>query len=140
MTRYLLGMLLPLSFAPLASFAQTAGGWESGSLAVAAPLSGQAPAKAELIPYDFRVYPVPARSSLNVEFLAPESGRLVMQWMDLMGRALTPVREIEVQEAGLHTQQIEFQQLSSGAYLLRLVYQSDGDGRPLVLHRRVVLE
>lgn len=140
MTRYLFALLLSLSFAPHVSFAQTAGGWESGASVGAAPLSGQASANGELIPYDVRVYPVPARSSLNVEFLAPESGRLVMQWMDLMGRALTPVREIEVQEAGLHTQLIEFQQLSSGAYLLRLVYQSAAGGRPLIVHRRVVLE
>ena len=135
--RFLVLLLTALTFVPLIGQAQTSDGWSNGTLAL---LAGQAQTNTELIPYDVRIYPVPVRSTLHVEFQAPEAGQVQVSCIDLMGRTLDSGVVVEVSAAGRLTHELAFTSLETGSYVLRLVYQPHSGTRPLVLHRRIAVE
>jgi hypothetical protein len=135
--RFLVLLLVALVFAPLIGQAQTSDGWSNGTSAL---LTGQAQTNTELIPYDVRIYPVPARSTLHIEFQAPEAGQVQVSCIDLIGRKLESGAIVEVSAAGRLTHELAFTSLVAGSYVLRLVYQPLSGTRPLVLHRRIAVE
>ncbi len=128
----LLLLFVVLTWTPLSGLSQTTLG--------AAPLAGPSPIRTDLVPYDLQVYPVPTRSTLHVEFQAPEAGQLNVSCVDLLGRSLLSDALLEATSAGRLVHDLQLESLEAGTYVLRLIYQPLATGRPLVLYRRFVVE
>lgn len=65
------------------------------------------------------VYPNPALSGTNVEFIIPEKSRVSIKINDIAGRMVKNVFD-GIKEAGNHTIPVEMEGLTSGIYFLRV--------------------
>lgn len=71
-----------------------------------------------------RIFPNPSNGELNLDVYAPQSGNVLIQYMDYTGRVVK--EEYRSIEKGHITLQSSIQDLAIGIYSLKLVFEADG--------------